>query len=360
MHPLFSSPRIFLLALSGWLTVIAGFIFFQQSITSGVWMQIAILSAPPLFILFFILLSNYFIAKAIPISGTNFYLPIIKHGAAAILISAFWLQLSMMYSEGLVIVTNSVQWRELFAQSTGIYTVTCLLFYFISALLHYLYLESERLHQVEQALLQNRLATAKSELNALRLSVHPHFLFNSLTALTALIRTAPEKASELTLMLADFLRFSLQYAEKEWTTISDEINHISHYLNIERTRLGSRLTLDFKIDPSAKNCFIPPFSLLPLIENAIKHGFETQLERGVLKLIVRNDRHSIFVFVGNPLHHSAPRGQNSGFGLKMLRKRMEAAFDEPVIFNEQKNNTSYSLSFRLPVLSQIPSDNKRA
>ena len=317
-------------------------------------MQLVILSAPPLVVLFFILLSNYFIAKAITIRGPNLYLPVIKHIAAAILITGFWLQLSMIYSEGLVIVTNSVYWRELFTQSTGIYSLTCLLFYFIAALLHYLYLESERLHQTEQALLQNRLTTAKSELNALRLSVHPHFLFNSLTALSALIRTTPEKASELTLMLADFLRFSLQYAEQEWTTISNEVNHIANYLNIEQTRLSSRLSLDFKIDETAENCFIPPFSLLPLIENAIKHGIESQSKKGILKLIIRNDAHSIFIFVGNPYNPDAVPRQTSGFGLKMLRKRLEAAFDEPVVFNEQKNHTSFSISFRIPVFSQIP------
>lgn len=354
MHPLLSSPRKFLVAFAGWLTVIAGFIFFQFSITGGDWIQFVVLSAPPLIILFFILLSNYFIAKTITIRGPNLYLPIIKHIAAAILITGFWLQLSMMYSEGLVIVTSSVHWRELFTQSTGIYTLTCLLFYIIAALLHYLYLESERLHQTEQALLQNRLTTAKSELNALRLSVHPHFLFNSLTALSALIRTKPEKASELTLMLADFLRFSLQYAEKEWTTVSDEVNHISNYLEIEQTRLGNRLSLDFKIDETAVNCYIPPFSLLPLIENAIKHGIESQSAKGTLKLIIRNDAHSIFVFVGNPYNPATAPRQSSGFGLKMMRKRLEAAFDEPVLFNKQKNHTSFSISFRIPVFLQIP------
>ena len=354
MHPLFSSPKIFLAAFAGWLTVITGFIFFQYSITGGAWFPLIILSAPPLIVLFFILLSNFFIAKAIPLNRPNLYLPLVKHLAIAIVITGFWLQLTMMYSEALVIVTNAEQWRELFSQSTGIYTVTCLLFYFIAALLHYLYLESERLHQTEQALLQNRLTTAKSELNALRLSVHPHFLFNSLTALSALIRTTPEKASELTLMLADFLRFSLQYAEKEWTTISDEMDHILNYLNIEQTRLGSRLSLDFKIDETAKKCFIPPFSLLPLIENAIKHGIESQSVKGILKLIIRNDAHSIFIFVGNPYNPAVAPRQTSGFGLKMLHKRLEGAFDEPVLFNEQKNHTSFSISFRIPVFSQIP------
>lgn len=354
MHPLFSSPKIFLTTFAGWVTVIAGFILFQHSVAGGMWVQLILLSAPPLTVLFFILLSNYFIAKAIPISGPNLYLPILKHIAAAILISAFWLQLTMMYSEGLVLVTHSTQWRALFTQSTESYTVSCLLFYFIAALLHYLYLKSERLHQTEQALLQNRLAAARAELNALRLSVHPHFLFNSLTALSALIRTRPEKAAELTLMLSDFLRFSLQYAEKEWTTIAGEIDHISNYLNIEQTRLGSRLALDFKTDASALDCYIPPFSLLPLIENAIKHGIETQSAEGVLKLIIRNDLHSIFIFVGNPYNPTASPRQNSGFGLKMLRKRLETAFNEAVVFNKQKNSTSFSLSFRIPVLTQIP------
>ncbi len=354
MHPLFSSPRIFLLALTGWLTIVAGFLFFQHSITEDAWLFLIILSVPPLIVLFFILLSNFFIAKSIPLTEANLYLPLIKHLAIAVLITGFWLQLTMMYSEGLVIATKAIHWRELFNQSTGIYTVFCLLFYFIAVLLHYLYLESERVHQIEQTLLENRLAAAKAELNALRLSVHPHFLFNSLTALNTLIRTESEKASELTLMLADFLRFSLHYAEKEWATIKDEINHISNYLSIEQTRLGKRLSLDFKIDDDAQNCLIPPFSLLPLIENAIKHGIETQSAGGTIKMIIRNDAHSIFILVGNPYNPASCSGKNSGFGLKTLHKRLKTAFNETVTFNKQKNNTSYSLSLRLPVLPQTP------
>ena len=101
MHPLFSSARKLLIALSTWLVVIASFILLQKSQINAPWLNLTILSAPPLFLLFFILLSNYYIARAIKLSNSTLYLPVFKHVAAAGLVNAFWLQLSMIYSEAL-------------------------------------------------------------------------------------------------------------------------------------------------------------------------------------------------------------------------------------------------------------------
>jgi len=351
VHPLFKTPRKLFFALSGWALIVMSFTVLQCSILDCTWREAFILSTPPLIILFFILLSNFFIAKAIDLKDENLYLQVIKHFAAAIIIIAFWLQLSMLYAESLVLFSEQVIWRGLFSDSVAIYVLAGLLFYSIAILLHYLYLESEYVHQVEQQALEVKLNAAKSELNALKMSVHPHFLFNSFNALNTLILKDPQKASQVTLQLSDFLRKSLNYAETDWTTLKEELEHIQDYLDIEKTRLGDRLQLNFKIDSQLQDVPLPPFTLLPAVENAVKHGIEQSVQGGVIALTLRQENEKLFCLITNPCPQFFPESKKNGFGLRALNKRLDAAYDQPIQLNKQKNEQIFALSFYLPLNS---------
>lgn len=350
MHPLFKAPRKLLIVFSGWLLIALSFIVLQRSIIGCEWHPAFILSTLPLLLLFFILLSNYFIARAINLKDKNLYVPVLKHIAAAGMIIAFWLQLSMLYSESLVLLSGATFWRDLFGQSLALYAAAGLLFYFVVVLLHYLYLEIEYVHQVEQQALEVKLTAAKSELNALKMSVHPHFLFNSFNALNTLILNEPRKASDVTLQLSDFLRKSLQYAETDWTTIREELEHVKGYLNIEKTRLGDRLKFNFKVDPQANDIYVPPFTLLPVIENAVKHGIERSVQGGVIALTLRREEQKLFCLVTNPYPQDSAVSKKNGFGLRALSKRLDAAYSKPINIHEQKNDQVFALSFYLPLL----------
>lgn len=352
MHPLFKTPRNLFYALSGWALIAMSFIVLQYSILDCSWRGAFILSTPPLVVLFFILLSNFFIARAISLKTDNLYLQVLKHIAAAIIIMAFWLQLTMLYTESLVLFSGDVSWRELFSNSLALYTSAGLLIYSVVILLHYLYLESEYVHQVEQQAMEIKLNAAKSELNALKLSVHPHFLFNSFNVLNTLILKDAEKASQVTLKLSDFLRKSLSYSETDWTTLQEELEHIQDYLDLEQTRLGDRLQLNFKIDKHLKKMQLPPFTLLPVIENAVKHGIEQSVQGGVISLTVREENEKLFCLVTNPCPQSVPESKRNGFGLRALSKRLDAAYDSTITLNKQKNGQIFALSFYLPMIPE--------
>lgn len=349
MHPLFITPRKFLLAFSGWLIIVLSSILLQYSLLDCTWRAAFMLSTPPLVLLFFILLSNFFIARQIKLRQENFYLAILKHLAVAIMIIAFWLQMSMLYAESLVFITEDAIWRKLFSSSVALYALGGLLMYFVVLLLHYLHLETEYVHQVEQQALEVKLDAAKSELNALKMSVHPHFLFNSFNALNTLILTDSQKASQVTLQLSDFLRKSLQYAETEWTTVQEELDHVEDYLNIEKTRLGERLRIKFKVDEKVRGISLPPFTLLPIIENAVKHGIEQMVQGGIIALTLRREGQKLFCLVTNPYPKDKSVSVKSGFGLRALGKRLDTAYDQPVHLNEQKNDQVFALSFYLPL-----------
>ena len=352
MHPLFTQPIKLIAVISAWLTIIAGFIFFQQTLIGGSWTQLIICSGPPMVLLFFIILSNYFLARAIQFQGSNNATQIAKHLFTALIIVTLWSQISRLYCHTLQSLSNSELWIELFDASIIIYASAGLIFYFVGLLLHYLYLENQYLHQLEQQALDNKLLAARSELNNLKMSIHPHFLFNSFTALHTLISTNPVKASEVTLQLTDFLRRSLNYAKNDWTTISEELEHINAYLSIEKVRLAERLNLDFHIDETVLKKYLPPFTLLPLLENAVKHGIEQMVEGGTIQLSILDEGHSLLITTSNPLNPNSANKNQNGFGLHSLQKRLSASYSKKVVLNIKRTDTNFTISFRLPVLEQ--------
>ena len=139
----------------------------------------------------------------------------------------------------------------------------------------------------------------QAKLDALRLQLQPHFLFNTLNAVSALVHTNPQAADELITDLSELLRLSLESVENE-VPLSRELELLDCYLSIERTRLGERLRIEEKIGPGVIGALVPTFILQPLVENAIRHGIEPRRGPGTLtvsacrngdelQLLVRDD-----------------------------------------------------------------------
>jgi two-component system sensor histidine kinase LytS len=120
----------------------------------------------------------------------------------------------------------------------------------------------------------------KAELKALQAQINPHFLFNALNTITSLIRSEPEKARYLLSSLGDFFRNNLQQAD-ELVPLHRELHHVQSYVALEEARFGDKLKVIFDIDPSFP-CYLPPFSLQPLVENAIKHGLLPKKYGGIV------------------------------------------------------------------------------
>jgi two-component sensor histidine kinase len=122
----------------------------------------------------------------------------------------------------------------------------------------------------ERAKAQEQLAEAR--LHSLRLQLNPHFLFNTLNAITALIWSEPRGAEKMVTGLSELLRASLRSADEQEVTLTRELDHLQLYVDIQQTRFGDRLGVTFDIDPAARNALVPSLVLQPLVENAIRHG----------------------------------------------------------------------------------------
>ncbi|MBM7579536.1 sensor histidine kinase [Jeotgalibacillus terrae] len=132
---------------------------------------------------------------------------------------------------------------------------------------------------------KHRELARESEIKMLQAQVSPHFLFNALNTIVSLIRTNPDHARKLLISLSAFFRQNLAGTTRKVSTLSEEIEHVKSYLSIEEARFFDRLDVFYEIEDTALSASVPPLTLQPLVENAVKHGLKGKSEEG--RLIVR-------------------------------------------------------------------------
>ncbi len=168
---------------------------------------------------------------------------------------------------------------------------------------------------------------AQSHLTALQLQLNPHFMFNALNGLTALIHEAPADAEVLLGHLSELLRSALALSEHHEIPLERELQLLDHYLAVEQTRYGSRLHCQQNIDTDCLTGTVPTFLLQPLVENAIKHGVDPHREGGRVKITIkrRADRLAIEIEdTGEGLKQ--PGSQGAGVGLQNTRSRLQQLY----------------------------------
>jgi two-component system LytT family sensor kinase len=125
---------------------------------------------------------------------------------------------------------------------------------------------------------------AQSQLQVLKMQLHPHFLFNTLNAISALIRESPDEAEEMVSRLGDLLRMTLETAGLQEVSFKEELQFLKHYLDIEQTRFQDRLKIEMAIEPETLDGLVPSMILQPLVENSLRHGVAPRPEGGCIKI----------------------------------------------------------------------------
>lgn len=203
--------------------------------------------------------------------------------------------------------------------------VSAAVYLMIACLAHaFAYYRRAQLRETEAIALNAGLARAK--LDALRLQLQPHFLFNTLNAISTLVHRDAAAADELIGNLSELLRLSLQTADHE-VPLARELELLDCYLAIEQTRLGARLHLVREIDPAANAVMVPTFLLQPLAENAIRHGIEPRLAPGKLTIRAEMTEGRLRLVVadnGVGLQNQGARGDRRGIGIANTEQRLRA------------------------------------
>jgi hypothetical protein len=172
---------------------------------------------------------------------------------------------------------------------------------------------------------QLRARVLTTELEALQARINPHFLFNTLNSIAALIREDPARAENMTLQLSALFRYTLQAPRAGLVTLGEELVIVQGYLAIEQERLGSRLTSEIDVDAALHDQRIPALTLQPLVENAIKHGIATDVAGGSVRVRGWRERDLLHLSVVNTGRGERPAA-GTGEGLESVRRRLHATF----------------------------------
>lgn len=176
--------------------------------------------------------------------------------------------------------------------------------------------------------LEKQLSTA--QLRALQMQLEPHFLFNTLNAITTLIELGRDgEALEMLAHLNAILKSTLKRTTPEKVPLSQELEIVENYLAIEQVRFADRLHIEIKVDPGALESLMPCFLLQPIVENAIRHGIAHCEENGIVQATARRDGNQLRLEVrdtGSSLNGSSKPG--NGIGLKNTRERLAHFYHE--------------------------------
>ncbi|WP_019615158.1 sensor histidine kinase [Psychromonas ossibalaenae] len=179
--------------------------------------------------------------------------------------------------------------------------------------------------------IEQQTLLTQAELRLLQAQVNPHFLFNSLNTISAVIRRDPDKARELIQHLSQFFRRNLKH-NIESVTIKEELAHITAYLEVELARFSDRLEVDFEVDPELLNVVVPTFTLQPLVENAVKHGTSTLLHNGRIQVLGRvitdAAQPMVELLVIDNAGNYIVKENETGLGQQIVDKRLKNAFGQ--------------------------------
>ena len=189
-------------------------------------------------------------------------------------------------------------------------------------------LEAQR-DAAQRSKLINERELATAQLRTLQAQIEPHFLFNTLANVHSLIETDPKNATELLDSLVQLLRISLAYSRSVKGTVSQEIELISHYLDVQKIRIGDRLSYEIQVEAGVGDRTLQPFLIQPLVENAIKHGIEPTEKPGRLSIEVSCTAENLtFAILNTTPPLTASTTNSTGMGIANIRERMVQVYGE--------------------------------
>lgn len=224
----------------------------------------------------------------------------------------------------------------------------------------FIYYQQARFREIEAARLVAQSAQlseqlVQAQLSALKMQLHPHFLFNTLNSIASLLHKDPEMAHRMIARLSDFLRMTLNSSETQSVSLDRELEFLRTYLEIEKIRFQERLVVDMQIEEAAKETRVPNLILQPLVENAVRHGLANVTSTGHLLISAkrRNGKVTIQIEDNGPGLNgrgNRKRTVRSGVGLANTRARLKQFYGENFEFEiaDKVNSLGTLVSIEVP------------
>jgi two-component system, LytTR family, sensor kinase len=272
--------------------------------------------------------------------------------------------LRVVYSVGLAIIcTVVVQWLSTYVVSADpgyqqfmsqTFLLRCIFGWLMIGLISasaWIFSYFNEQQEFEERKNTNEKLAREAELSRLRQQLQPHFLFNSLNSISALVGARPDEARKMIQQLSDFLRGTLRKDEQQLVPFSDELAHLQLYLEIEKVRFGHRLKTHIEQDENALLLKLPSLLLQPVVENAIKFGLYDTTGEIIIRLLAQSVDQYLVITVENPYdpNTSKPK-QGTGFGLNSVQRRLYLLFARHDLLAISQDENIFRTTIKIPQL----------
>jgi hypothetical protein len=348
MHPILKDRRTLAVYLLAWLAPGLMLATLLAITVKASWSGAICFSLPAMLVYAFMSLSAWYVCRAFPLPGTDIAKTLSSLFIAALLSSALWLLACYGWASALEWMEPGLAPRESYPDSLPLLASFGIGLFLIAAAIHYLIESLQSARRTERNALELQVLARDAELKALRAQIDPHFLFNSLNSISALTSTDSAAARTMTLMLADFLRMSMNYGALEMIRLEQEIALVQHFLDIEKVRFGSRLVVRTEIGEGTLSAQVPPLLLQPLVENAVNHGIAQLPDGGLLLLRTERDGTSLRLIIRNPVDPRRIKPRGGGMGLQIVRQRLERLYGVESRMDVQDTGGEFVVVLTLP------------
>lgn len=348
MHPILSDFRRFVWYLAAWL--MTGVLLSRLLFSVGYagWGYSLTFTLPVVLVFGFIVTSPYYICRTFPLTKRTIFLVFLIFGSSSIVSGLLLLAISEAWNMLLMSVTEQGKALTISNQLAIIIFITGLAVYLISLLAYDVLITFENLRDAERREAHSLLHAREAELQVLRTQIEPHFLFNSLNSISALTSIDPAAARNMAISLADFFRKTLTLSEHKMITVREELDLCSHFLAVEKIRYGQKLEVGITADRDTELALIPPMSLQPLFENAIKHGIRQLSEGGVISASISRRNDWLHIRVQNPVSDKVATDNGIGLGLTNLRERFHTLYGDRSRVHWSRTDELFFVEISLP------------
>jgi hypothetical protein len=331
-----------------WLPVLVLLAFVAASSGGLAWWQELAPLTPACVVFAFACLSPWYLCRALPLHRVGWVNLLFTFGAAAAAGSLVFVGSVKLVA--LALAEFVPAWNSTGAADRPLPLLFGMgvLLYILSAGLHYASLSAEESRAAENRAAEARTLAREAELQALKMQINPHFLFNSLHSIAALATQDGPRARDMCIRLSDFLRSGLGLGDRESIPLREELALARSYLDVERVRFGDRLRVEEAIDADCEDCGVPALVLQPLVENAVKHGIAGLVEGGSIRLEARRQQGGVCIAIENPFDPDAPAPRRTGLGLAHVRRRLRVRYGEAAVFEPSSREGLYRVVLLLP------------
>ena len=349
MHPILARPSRVAAYIAIWVAL--GALLAAMLALQGVmaWSAAAGFAMPLAIAYGFLCLSSYYAAHGLPVDRADPARIAVTSASAAFLSTAVWL----LFARGWIDVVGMFRpWPDVsivFRNTAPTLFGFGLVLYLLALAVAYLAATFEVARDAEHRGLELQVLAREAELRALRAQLDPHFLFNSLQSISALTTVDAAGARRMCLLLADFLRDTLQLGAKDRISLDSELSLAARFLAIEQVRFGNRLRVEIDPDGAAR-ALVPPLLLQPLVENAVTHGIAHVLEGGVVRISATASVTKVVITVDNPCDPDCRSGRGTGFGLANVRDRLHTSYGTDARLITESTGDRFVARVELPLV----------